>query len=270
MKNVRDVGCSLYLFVSSITSLITISIMMIKFWILLFLQMGSINNRSLIYIQCISLDFLIRIFVSINDWLTSCVSLDRSVNAYQGIYFNKEKSKKIAKWMILSVFILSICTHIHDPISRYLGDDEEEKRTWCLTGYSPILQIFDWIVNIIHISFPFLINLLSALLIIKYVTQTRSKVLKNQTYKEVLIEQFRQHKHLIISSLIIFILNIPRLIISLLSGCMKSPRNPWLYLIGYFISFMSSVSTFMVFVLPSETYRQQLKKSINRFRCRRN
>jgi hypothetical protein len=48
----------------------------------------------------------------------------------------KQKVKKIAKQMIFCVFILSIYTHIHDPV----------------------LQIFDWIVNIIHISFPFSIN----------------------------------------------------------------------------------------------------------------
>ncbi len=62
--------------------------------------------------------------------------------------------------------MMSICTHIHDPIYRYLGDDEEEKRTWCLTRYSLIPQIFDWIINIIHVSFPFLINFFSALLFV--------------------------------------------------------------------------------------------------------
>jgi hypothetical protein len=75
---------------------------------------------------------------------------------------------------------------------------------------------------------------------------------------------------LIIWSLILLILNIPRLIISFLSGCMKSPRNPWLHLIGYFISFIPSVLTFIVFVLPSETYKEQLQKSINHFRRRTN
>ena len=269
MQTARDVGCGLYLFVSSFTSLITISILTIKFWLLFFSQVGSIDNPSFLYIQCVSFDFLIRIFLSINDWLDSCVSFDRALNAYQGVLFNKAKSKRIAKWMIFGVFILAIVTHIHDPISRYLGDDEEEKRTWCLSGYSSARQIFDWIVNIIHISLPFLINFFSALLIIKSVTQTRSKIHKRQSYKQILMEQFQQHKHLLISSLILFLLNIPRLIISLLSGCMKSPRNPWLHLMGYFISFIPSISTSIVFVLPSETYREYLRKSINRFRRRR-
>jgi hypothetical protein len=223
MKNTCNIGCNHYLFVSSFTSLITIIIMTIKFWLLLFTQIGSINNRSFIHIQCLSFDFLIRVFLSINDWIYSCISLDRAFNVYKGIHFNKTKSKEIAKWIVLSVFILSICTHIHDPIHRYLSDDEEEKRTWCLTQYSSNLQIFDSIVNIIHVLFPFLINFFSALLIIKSLTQTRLKVHTKQTYKQILIEQLREHKHLIISSLILLILNLPRLIISLLPGCMKSP-----------------------------------------------
>jgi hypothetical protein len=97
--------------------------------------MGSIDNRSFLHIQCLSFDFLIRVF----PCLHSCVSLDRAINVYQGVRFNKAKSKKIAK----SVFILTICTHIHDPIYRYLSDDEEVKRPWCLTKYSSDLQIFD-------------------------------------------------------------------------------------------------------------------------------
>jgi hypothetical protein len=137
-------------------------------------------------------------YATINDWVHSCVSFDRAFSVYKGIHFNKAKSKIMAKWIVLFVFILSICTHIHDPIYRYLSDDEEVKRTWCLTQYSSVLQIVDWAVNIIHISFPFLINFFSALLIIKSLTQTRSKIHTKQTYKQILIEQLREHKHLII------------------------------------------------------------------------
>jgi uncharacterized membrane protein (DUF485 family) len=106
------------------------------------------------------------------------------------------------------------------------------------------------------------------LVIIRCIAQTRSKLEKKRTYKQILLEQLQQHKYLFISALILFVLTIPRLIISFLSGCMKSPRNPWLHLIGYFISFIPSVLTFVVFVLPSETYKEQLQKSVNRFRRR--
>jgi hypothetical protein len=163
--------------------------------------------------------------------------------------------------MICLVFIITSCTHIH----RYLIDDEAEHRTWCVVKYSPSLQTFDWVVNILHFSFPFAINCISALVIITATARMRSNVRKKQSYKEHLRIQFREHKHLLISPCILVLLALPRLIISFLSGCMKSARNPWLYLIGYFISFVPTIMTFIVFVLPSEMYRKEFRDSMKRF-----
>ncbi|CAF1033075.1 unnamed protein product [Adineta steineri] len=57
---------------------------------------------------------------------------------------------------------------------------------------------------------------------------------------------------------------IPRLIISFLSGCMKSARDAWFYLIGYFISFIPSMMSFVIFVLPSSMYKKIFDQSMER------
>jgi tetrahydromethanopterin S-methyltransferase subunit C len=124
-----------------------ISILIIKFWLLLTSQMNSFKNHSLIYGHCVCM-----------DWLSACVAIERAVNVSSGVNFNKVKSKQVAKWIICLVFIITGCTHIHDPIHRYLIDDEAEHRTWCIVQYSSSLQTFDWIVNILHFVFPFAIN----------------------------------------------------------------------------------------------------------------
>jgi hypothetical protein len=53
---------------------------------------------------------------------------------------------------------------------------------------------------------------------------------------------------------------------------MKSPNNSWLFLFGYLISFLPSIMTFIVYILPSKTYKDQfdivVKKTIGRFRRR--
>jgi len=54
----------------------------------------------------------------------------------------------------------------------------------------------------------------------------------------------------------------PRLIISFISKCMNSTRNPWLYLSAYFISFTLRLLLFILFVLLSEFYRQQFNEAI--------
>ncbi|CAF1407518.1 unnamed protein product [Adineta ricciae] len=267
-ETTRNVGCGLYLFASSIVSMIIMSIFTIKFWFLLTFQMDLINNRLLILIQCSLLDFLLRFLVSFNDWLSACVAIERAVNISKGIKFNKLKSKQIAKWMILFVFFFTICSYIHDPVHRHLIDDEEEQRTWCITKYSSILKIFDRSVNIVHFFIPFFINFVSALIIILYATRTRSKIQKKHSRKTIFYEQFHHHKHLLIAPIVLALLAFPRLIISFLFGCMKSARNPWLYLTGYFISFIPPMMIFTVFVLPSQVYREEFIQSIKQIRSK--
>jgi hypothetical protein len=264
-KKSRDIGCGIYLFASSITSIITMSVFTVKIWILLATQMGSIKNRLFIHIQCIVIDFLLRFLVSSGDWLSACIAIERAVNVTKGVNFDRVKSKKVARCIIPAVLLFTSCTHIHDPIHRLLVDDEEEQRTWCIAKYSPILQIFDRVLSVIHFSIPFSINCISALVVIITAARTRSSIHKNRSYKQLLIEQLQHHKHLLISPIILVFLAFPRLIISFLSGCMKSARNPWIYVIGYFISFIPPMLTFAVFVLPSETYKKQFKDSIKRF-----
>jgi hypothetical protein len=139
-EETRSVGCGLYLFASSIISLNIVIVFTKKFWLLLASQMGSINNRSFLYIQYISIDYLLRSLLSISNWLSACVAIERAVNVSLGIKFNKIKSKKIAKWMILIVILFTSCTYIYDPLHRDLIDDEDEQRTWCVTKYSSSVQ----------------------------------------------------------------------------------------------------------------------------------
>ena len=252
----RNVGCGLYLLTSSIISLIVVIILALKFSFLLASQIGLISNRSLIYAQCMLIDFLLQFFLTTNDWLNACVAIERSISIIQGVKFNKEKSKQVAKWLILFVLVFISCSYIYDPFHRRLIDDEEEQRTWCVSKYSSSLQIFDWTLNIFHYSLPFAINCTSAFTIIIIAARIRSNFQKRKKLIEHLREQLYRHKHLLISPCILILLAVPRLIMSFLSGCMKSPRDSWFYLIGYFVSFIPSMITFIVFVLPSDIYRK--------------
>jgi hypothetical protein len=262
MKNMRTIGCGLYLYITSIISMITMIIFLVKFWFLLVSKMSLINNRLFIHIECITIDFLLRFLLSSGDWLRACVAIERAVTVWKGVSFNKTKSKRIAKWIILIVAILTICTHIHDPLHRHLSEDEDEQQIWCITKYSSIVQLVDWIVNILHFFVPFLVNCISALVVIITVARIRSNAQKKQPYKQILRAQFQQHKFLLISPCILIVLALPRLIISFLIGCMKSARDSWFYLIGYFISFAPSILTLVIFVLPSETYKTEFMKLI--------
>jgi len=158
-------------------------------------------------------------------------------------------------------------TNIHEIIYRHLIDDDsnDEKRIWCIVKYSMDVRKYNLAMNIFHFCTPFVINLFSAIIIIIGTTRLRTNAKNQQNYRKVLLEQLRQHKHLLITSFLLIILAIPRLIISFVSGCMESTNGAWLFLIGYFISFIPLISTFFIFVLPSKTYKEEFYNTCRRY-----
>ncbi|CAF1003630.1 unnamed protein product [Adineta steineri] len=263
-KNVREVGCGLYLFASSILSIITTIILTVKIWLLIITQSLWVTNHIILLINCNSIEFILRCLPAIGDWLTACVAIERTFVIINGVNFNKKRSKEIAPWIIVGVIIFCFASGIQDPIHRKLIHDKEEERTWCIARYSLKLQIYDSTIHLVHFIIPFSINLISAILIIILEARTHSNARKKQPYKQYLREQFREHKHLIISPCALVIIGVPRLIISFLSGCMKSLRNPWLFLFGYFISFLPTLLIPLLYLLPSKTYTKELQIVVRR------
>ncbi|CAF4059386.1 unnamed protein product [Adineta steineri] len=261
-------GCAIYLLGSSITTLFTIIIFFLKFIILLLSQMTFITDRSYLNFQCIITDYFLQTGLHMDQWLNACVALERAITTIKGINFNAKKSKKIAKFNLIILFIFIIGTNMIDPIHRRLIDENsnDEKRIWCIASYSSSIQIINKIINIFHICIPFLINIISTIIIIKKTTQLRSTAQAKEAYKKLLIQQIREHKHLLISSILLIILAIPRLIITFAAGCMKTPADSWLFLTGYFISFMPPMLSFSIFVLPSSLYKKEFRNTMNRYR----
>jgi hypothetical protein len=85
--------------------------------------MRIVTNRLFVTINCILLDGIIRILLATNDWLDGFISMERVLAASQGAKFNRWKSKRMSKWVRLSIIVLIIVTHIPDPLNRHLIDD---------------------------------------------------------------------------------------------------------------------------------------------------
>ena len=265
-KETCKVGCGLYLFGSSITTLLTVIIFTLKFSILIIAQMTYITNRSFLYFQCFSMDFLLRSCLYMDRWLNACAGMERAFAIIKGTHFDKTKSKKVAKYIIFILTLLMLITNIHDPIHRRLLDDgndyDDEKRIWCIISYSSGLQIYNTFLNMFHFFIPFILNIISAVIIIVMTARQRTHRGNDQSYRRILREQLYEHRHLLIAPIILVILALPSLIISLVSNCIKSSGNSWLFLFGYFVSFIPPMLCFVVFVLPSKLYKKELRKSI--------
>jgi len=264
--NAREVGCGYYLLTSSLISISIIIIFGLKFFFLMGSQMGLIINRSYLKFNCVLIDFLLRSLLSIIDWLYVCVSVERAIAALKDVHFNKMKAKRVAKWVIIGICLFILLTYLHDPIHRKLIDDEEEDRTWCIVEYTVSIKAYNTVVTVLHCLLPFTLNIISALIIIISIARQKSTTQQQLTYKQQLRKQFYALKRLLISPFILIILALPQLIISFSSGCMKSPRDPWLYLFGYITSFISPMLVFFIFVLPSDVYKREFDNTVKRIR----
>lgn len=263
-ETASKVGCGIYLYASSICTLLITMSVTIKFIFLLTLQMEVIKNRTFSTVQCLLLDFTIRSLLWINDWLGASVSFERAVNVLQGASFNKKKSRTVAKTVILIVCIVNISLQLFDPLNRHIVDDPEEKRTWCIAQYSSQIKNFEWIVTVTHIVLIFLINLFSAVTVVIVVARKKSRSMKTKSYLVHLSEQLHHHKHLLISSALLVIFAVPRVIRTFISACMHSAHDSHIYFIGYLIPFIPSITSFFIFVLPSNTYKTIFRSAIRK------
>jgi hypothetical protein len=209
-----------------------------------------------------------------DQWLNACVAMERAITTIKGTRFDKRKSKRAAKFVIIILLIINAATFIHDPIFRRLidedsnndSDDDNPKRTWCIATYSNSLQIYNYIIHILHFLGPFLINLISAIILITNQSRQQAKLHKQQSYRKIVREQFQQHRHLLTAPIVLVILALPRLIITFVSKCMRSSGDVWIFLVGYFISFIPPMLTFVVFVLTSKFYKKEFHESVAQFR----
>ncbi|CAF1467884.1 unnamed protein product [Adineta ricciae] len=241
----RIIGCGFYLFISSITSMMIIIFSYIKLWFLILSQMNIIVGRSILWINCISIDFILRSLLATTDWIHSCVTIERFLIVYFGIQFDKTKSRKYSKFIIIFILILTTLSFLHDPLHRRIIHNVEEQRTWCLVDFQLKTEIYNRSINIFHFLTPFLLNIILVIAII-ILTAKRHTAAKKQTTFE---EQLK---------------TLPRLIISFLPNCMKSPREYKIYLVGYFLSFVPPVLHFFIFVLTSDIYTKEFKIVIRR------
>ena len=268
-KKTREVGCGYYLLGSSLTTLLTMTMFAVKFFLLLVTQMELVTDRSFLHIQCLLVDFLVRICLNMDQWLNACVAIERAITILEGANFSRSKSRQKAKHTIGTLLVMIVASTVYDPIYRRLIDDlslGEEKRIWCIASYPRWLRVFDSAINMIHFSVPFGINIISAVIIIWKSARQRTSLGRHLGFRQLLGEQFQHHKHLLIAPFLIVLLGLPRLIISVLSGCVKSTRNSWLYLLGYLISFISPMLTFVLFVLPSKLYKEEFNQSMRNYR----
>ncbi|CAF3252099.1 unnamed protein product [Rotaria socialis] len=259
-KNTQKVGCGLYLFASSITSLSTMILFTLKFWFLFLSHQDVLSERNqklIINVNCMLIETLLKMVSHLDNWFNACVAIERTLSVYQRANFARSEMKRVAKRVIIVLPIFMGCLFIPQLLNLHVFEDKTEERSWCVVIYSPRLQMYTYTLLFFHYFAPLFINVMSATFIIIATTRQRALSKIDRSFWKHFKIKFKQYKHLVISPTIIVVLTSPYLIISIVLDCNKSSNLLWFYLVGYFLSFIPAASIFITFVLPSTLYRQE-------------
>jgi hypothetical protein len=176
----------------------------------------------------------------------------------------------MVKFVIPILFIGAILTSVHNIFNHGLiADPRADDRFWCVIEYKqPWLRTYTISIDLLNTFIPFCINLICGIVLIVSLSTTRKRVVTKERYRTIIISQSRQHKDLLVGPFTIIITKLPLVIASLVIKCISEQWHIYLSLFAYCLSLMPLISTFLIFVLPSDSYMKKFKEYIQHFRRR--
>jgi hypothetical protein len=275
-KTTHDVGCGLFLLVSSCLGLFTMIMLMCKMILLINVEQQNVS--------CALVEFLLKWWPTSSEWLNACVAIERTLAVVRQISYSSSASQRRAKWIVISVLIFIGLLSSPELIFRRTKIDTQDNRIWCVFTLNTdhrILQTLYSVSNVSLFLIPLTINLTTPVIIImgilrskkkssavtnikpkkvnsKGITPTNDKVKKSipiQSRFDGIKEQIQKYKHILIGPIFVGILSLPRLVLAFVFVCTKLDRKPFVSLSAYLIGFLPLMAVFFAYVLPSQTYR---------------
>lgn len=262
-KETHEVGCGLYLLVSSIIGILTVIVLLCKMIILLTSQRYEVS--------CFLVEFLLRWCPTSCEWLNACVALERMIAVKYFAKYSHVKSKLLSKWItpIILILIAGLC--IPELIFRQIIMDPFDNRAWCIlklnNDQAGLLAMYSTL-NVLSFLIPLLVNLISGVVVILSTLQSKQKLKQNQAttargmQSQLIRTQILKHKHILIGPALLALLALPRLILTFVFVCTKLDQNSIPSLVAYLVGFLPSMAIVFAFVCPSQAYRTALIKSI--------
>ena len=147
--------------------------------------------------------------------------------------------------------------------------DSTDQRAWCVltlnSDRSDLLAIYS-ILNILSFLIPLLIlgRLKSKRKTIKnnQINIQNSKTQLNQ--RKCIRTEIVKHKYILIGSIFLGLLSLPRLVLTFIFVCTKLNRNSIPSLLAYLVAFLPSMAIIFALICPSKTYRSTLLRTLKK------
>jgi hypothetical protein len=247
----RKFGVGNYLLIVSCLNQIALFSLLFKF---IEITVGIIDVGS-----CKAISYSLSIMTRSTYWLTSWITVDRLLMILfptSSFVKNPRLSLGISVLTLLILFVM----HIHEIIYYTIIEHLSTGLSICVTNFdTKLISNYNRISTLIHYLFPFFIQIICITLLIVLVARSRMKTAGHKmTFGEVLKKQFETQKELYVTPTIIVLSSLPQTILTFSFACTELNNfQRHTLLCSYLLSYGPQVLGFILYVLPSTTYKKE-------------
>ena len=279
------VGSGHYLRASSIVNQIALLILLLKLLHLVLSLKAYITHQLVNTILCKALSYLVGCSNRISYWLMGMVAVER---VYVTWYLRgtRLKSPRIAKRIIAAIIIGVIICDVHELIFYQSIEDPKKNSTWCVTSYPSDITIYNQVNIILNYILPFLINLLSTIILIILIVRRRvtakksdlaGSLTKGRSPLRIYLRLLKKNKELILAPSVTMLPQLfflPQFILSFSFACREFniAWQRYLLIIAFFITYLPQVFSYKLYISYSSLYTEEfhatnLYQTISRWRA---
>lgn len=266
----RKFGVGIYLLLVACLNQISLFCLFIK---ILLLTIEKMDMRS-----CKAFSYSLSAFTRSANWLTSWITIDRLlIVLFPASSYLKNPRVSIGISTITCIILFSM--HIHEILYSTLMDHYSTNFTnstilanatipinsaTCVMNINTYsISLYNRISTLVHYLVPFLIQIVCITYQIILATRSRSRAVgQRMTFLQVLTKQFRTQKENYITPTIIALSALPQAILTFSFACTE--WKDWqrhALLAAYLLSYIPQTLGFLLFVLPSTTYRKEFAET---------
>jgi hypothetical protein len=175
------------------------------------------------------------------------------------------KNARLAIALSVTTLIILLVMHIHEIIHYTAIQDYRTSSSICVIDMSTnLVSVYNRVSTPIHYILPFLIQTISITLLVILATRSRVRVTGSKTnFYRALKTQFENQKELYITpALVIFSIS-PQVIATFSLACKDlNEGQTHMLLCAYLLSYAPQVLGFILYVLPSTSYKREFGETV--------
>ena len=266
--NSRKSSVGIYLLIISVVDQCSLLFLFLKLIHIILGSNGTLfSYTNLNLYSCKIVSYLLSVSTRMTYWLTCIITIER-LNL---VLFPTSSLQNHRRTLGLSIFVILCLFSMHTHEVMYYTtvvdySDISLNVTLCVTNYTQsFILTYNYINIFVHYFIPFLLQTISITILITRIgyIQARTRGGNQQTFFNILMSQLKTQKEQYITPIIIVLSSLPQTILSFSYACteLKQSWQRYTLLTTYFLSYLPQMLGFILYVLPSTIYSEELRQT---------